>query len=1073
MAINLSAVAIGQILASSEEFSAITVACYNSPEDHVVSGPVAGLQALKSYLDGTVRCKNILLPVGFGHHSDAMRPLHDELTSLARRITTSPPTIPIMSNVYGVVVLPGDASVFGPQYYSLHCTGPVLFDDGIRAIVATHALPVIDVWIEIGPHATILPTLKRNPAIHDGVLFLASMRKRQHPLASLYSALTQLFVSPIEIKWRNVFSHLGPLSNISLPTYPWSNTRFWLSFEERPAPAYRNPSGLAPKNGSLELPYTVLYTWIQFPSPRNGFMSVYETPMAHLSKLIRGHCVREQPLCPASVYHELALAGVEASILFLRSSLHNSFVVLHDVDFSSPLVYNDDACHAIQTSTIFGTENAGSWKVVSATQGEKKMHAHGGFQLRLTSSTIPKFSIIYPVVSSRVASIISKRDCKIFTTSSIYEVLFPRVVIYGKNYHAIQTLTISADTTEGYATISLPDDSEGDRFVVHPILMDAMLHVAGFIANMHGGVNDAFICSKVGCVEVIPRFIDDSAPYGVYVNCAWLAGGDMLAESYALEQGPTNRIVARLEGILFRKVPLATLERGLVLAATGPILPELSELKRTIPSSGSSLRPPFPQHFSEVQPTAMKSPSGALLDSRPSTKVSENLVDSFRGGGTDVLLLPRCGLKADTVGAGDSEVSLRNTGPANRFQNWDDNTSQPPDVKALLATILGLMENELHEDADLESLGLDSLASIEAHHALQSHFTLVLPSDLFTTHTSVKAVQSFIASLLLASSKSLYMNTDSCSTDTAYLAVDRSEPTSPRHTVLTPVQRTGLPGRVPLFLVHDGSGLIKYMYNLSPLGRDLWGIHNPHFMDSKPWGTVESMATEYAKCTTKAAGPEPILLGGWNAVSSLRRFPNVLYFTGWSFGGVIAFEVARQLLKSGVVVKGVVLIDSPSPRNHVPLSDALIESTVKLDRNPVPSNIGALVKRQFQMNSRMLIEYDPTAGGGPYPQLVLLCSCENYCPSDGLEIPDWLSNRNNRRSAGWETIVGVPVKCIEIPGHHFQLFHSPYVRVRPVFSPGYADIAIAFVHLLGDHRSLLAFGGCRKLKSSLLLDRLA
>jgi hypothetical protein len=138
------------------------------------------------------------------------------------------------------------------------------------------------------------------------------------------------------------------------------------------------------------------------------------------------------------------------------------------------------------------------------------------------------------------------------------------------------------------------------------------------------------------------------------------------------------------------------------------------------------------------------------------------------------------------------------------------------------------------------------------------------------------------------------------------------------------------------------------------------------------------------------------------------------------------------LLKSGVVVKGVVLIDSPSPLDHVPLSDALIESIVKLDRNPVPSNIGLLVKRQFQMNSRILVEYDPTIGGGPYPQLVLLRSCENYCPGD-LELPDWLSSRDNGLSTGWETIVGVPIKCIEIPGHHFQPFHSPYVRVCPVF----------------------------------------
>lgn len=136
-------------------------------------------------------------------------------------------------------------------------------------------------------------------------------------------------------------------------------------------------------------------------------------------------------------------------------------------------------------------------------------------------------------------------------------------------------------------------------------------------------------------------------------------------------------------------------------------------------------------------------------------------------------------------------------------------------------------------------------------------------------------------------------------------------------------------------------------------------------------------------------------------------------------------------------MKGVVLIDSPSPLNHVPLSDALIDSIVKLNRSTVPSSIGLLIKEQFQMSSRMLLDYDPLVGCGPYPQLVLLCSRENYDPGCDLEVPDWLSNRGDGLStaAGWETIVGKPVKCIDIPGHHFQAFHNLYVRFRSHFFP--------------------------------------
>ena len=176
---------------------------------------------------------------------------------------------------------------------------------------------------------------------------------------------------------------------------------------------------------------------------------------------------------------------------------------------------------------------------------------------------------------------------------------------------------------------------------------------------------------------------------------------------------------------------------------------------------------------------------------------------------------------------------------------------------------------ELREDVDLELLGLDSLASIEAHHALQSHFAISLPSDLFTTHTSAKAIQSFITSRLPASHNSDDGSTHSRvnSTDTTHPKALRLEPTDCPNTLPISVQKTKQLGRAPLLLIHDGSGLVTYIRNLPSLGRDLWGIYNPCFVNGRPWESVVSMAAEYAKYTTEA-GLGPVLLGGWNLVFS-------------------------------------------------------------------------------------------------------------------------------------------------------------------------------------------------------------
>ncbi len=1018
MAVNLNAMAIGRVLASSSDFSGISIACYNSPDDHVVSGPVGSLHTLKSYLDQTIHCKSIFLAVEFGYHSSAMCPIQDGLTSLARRITISPPAIPIISNVSGEVVLPGDASVFDPQYYTRHCTEPVLFDSGIRASVANPSLPTIDAWIEMGPHATVLPTLRRHPAIRRDVLLLTSMRKQEHDWTSLSSALAHLFICPFEINWRNVFSHLPFLSNTSLPTYPWSKTSFWVSFKEGTPPEYKATPLPGPETGDLELPQVVPHAWLE-PSPsRNGILYMYTTPMSHLFKVIYGHRVRGRPLCPASTYQELALAGIEASILSLRGSFDGHSVIMHNIDFSRPLIYTEDARYPIQTTVILDTEDVGSWKVATATHEGNRTHAHGSFQVQPSSSTVLKFGTVNPIISHRVTSVISRSDNKLFTTSSIYEVFFPRIVTYGKDYHVIQTLTISTDNTEGYATIQLPDtpNFQHDRFVFHPVLMDAILQVAGFIGNMHGTVGDAFICSKVALVEVIPHLIDNAgAPYSVYVNCAWLPGGDMLADSYMFQPGQANQIVTHIKGAFFRKVPLATLEHGLALAAA-PVL------------------------ATDVLPVTQQLWSSP--DSVPSPEVHKVLHDGLQRLEKDSPPPPHHGTIVESAVQNpcpvDSEVSLSSSALAVRVPNVGDNACQS-NVKALLADVLGLELSKLLEDADLESLGLDSLASIEAHHALQSHFGVVLPGNLFATHISARAVQTFITGRLLACSKSLDANKSSGSPCTVHRVVDCSEPAHFLESIPISVQRAERPGTTPLVLIHDGSGLVEYIHNLSSLGRDLWGIYNPHFISSQPWESVVSMAAEYAKYTKEVVSFGPVLLGGWNQILSPRHIANVLYATGWSFGGIIAFEVARQLLDSGVVVKGVVLIDSPSPLNHLPLSDELIDYIVKLDGpNSASSNrMSLLVKRQFQMNSQILVSYDPAMGSGPFPQLVLLRSCEDYCPTGGPEIPEWLSRRGDRLSAimGWEKIVGAPVKCIDIAGNHFQPFQTSFVRVRPIFAP--------------------------------------
>ena len=103
-----------------------------------------------------------------------------------------------------------------------------------------------------------------------------------------------------------------------------------------------------------------------------------------------------------------------------------------------------------------------------------------------------------------------------------------------------------------------------------------------------------------------------------------------------------------------------------------------------------------------------------------------------------------------------------------------------------------------------------------------------------------------------------------------------------------------------LFLVHDGDGetlLYRNVANRLPASISVYGIQ-PERRTNIPltFLSIEAMAASYVK-TVRAEQPDgPYLLGGMCA------------------GGLIAFEMARQLQAAGAVVERVVMMDSATPQ---------------------------------------------------------------------------------------------------------------------------------------------------------------
>ena len=165
--------------------------------------------------------------------------------------------------------------------------------------------------------------------------------------------------------------------------------------------------------------------------------------------------------------------------------------------------------------------------------------------------------------------------------------------------------------------------------------------------------------------------------------------------------------------------------------------------------------------------------------------------------------------------------------------------------------------------------------------------------------------------------------------------------------------------------------------------------------------------------------------------------------TGWSFGGVVAYELARHLLARGSRVKGLVLIDAPAPQRGVFLPDALIGRVV--DQTGVPHRMGDQLKTQMKRASQALVDYEPSHSSMAVRNLsaVYLRSREGMDINAFGEMDPrscaFLTKKGDKWTIPqWEAALGEKVEVLDIPGDHFSAFDEQNVRPSLVLlsSPG-------------------------------------
>ncbi|MFJ7995694.1 amino acid adenylation domain-containing protein [Streptomyces sp. NPDC096310] len=267
--------------------------------------------------------------------------------------------------------------------------------------------------------------------------------------------------------------------------------------------------------------------------------------------------------------------------------------------------------------------------------------------------------------------------------------------------------------------------------------------------------------------------------------------------------------------------------------------------------------------------------------------------------------------------------------------------------------------------------------------------------------------------------------------------------------VVVPFRREG--DRPPVFFVHPLGGNVLCYLALSrhlPDDQPFYGLQSAGFVPgTEPHRSIPEMAAAYVEAVRRVRPHGPYIIGGW------------------SFGGFVAFEMARLLRRAGQEVLAPILLDTVALSPDAPRdlsdrsllhfffwellwadggSDTPVEELSRevgseeevfrrvaevAERNGIlpPGDSHAAVRRLhavFQANYQALMDERSEIGD---LDLTLL-HAQGDLPDVLRPLHDGAGSLHGDPTNGWRTRTTGAIEVIDVPGDHLQVVEEPYVK---------------------------------------------
>lgn len=611
-------------------------------------------------------------------------------------------------------------------------------------------------------------------------------------------------------------------------------------------------------------------------------------------------------------------------------------------------------------------------------------------------------------ISSRIEHLETKKGVNKLHRRMAYK-LFGMVVEYAERYHGMDHVLVDSEHYEATAQVSFKTHETMGNFFRSPYWIDSLTQLAGFVMNANETVDTSktvYISNGWESLQNASQ-LSSHKTYTIYVRMQPDQGTIFSGDLYILDE---CEVISVATGIKFQAVPRQLLKLLLAPPSKGP-------RTRSVPKPDDTHGRTNGLSSTHNGSSAHTEPASSSLSSGKFTPISSANTNWSRKQFPDGL---------------DSSSSINGLKLSSLVLN-------------VLGEELGIEIQELGGKVNFANIGVDSLMSLTIIGRLRESFGVEFLPTIFEKYPTVDGLVKFLESEYEGGFHGEGSEPPATTRDTIGPRSSHGRGSDFEAPILAKTHHRAtsvmLQGNIRaitnnLFLFPGGFGTSSSFAPMPHIDKNLavFGLNSAFVNAPEDFNvSIPEMATLYLTEIRR------------------RQTHGPYSFLGYSVGGIIAYEAARQLIVAGEVVERLYLVDSPCPLVIPPMPPKLIEFLDSIDRfNGTKQTAGEseeVVKPMGSLHVTQTLISLESYVPKPLPDMALSPRTTYYVARHGvasqstvkwpevserdLIVMTWLLDDRpglGGSGDGWEMLVDrAKLKIIPIAGNHFNIMKEPNV----------------------------------------------